>query len=654
MPPPVTPPLKRPTPLKRDSSHLDTDDEAGLSTTTKKLRVTFDPKVDVRILDHGDKGYDLVKEEVGQAVERHLQDSKDDERYDQLVQLLGRDSSSGEAPSPRLLRKYLVAIDTRINRLGRCGKLVDAVLGLQWVGRDDAFVETYTKVMCDLATAHGKYVSNMLDKLVSHFVKLPASLGRLPEETPVSRTKMFSRVHMLVRTLLRIVPSASNALIRAIKLSFPTDLETTRSYLQFQKHAIRIAEEIPELKSEILALVVQKLVAIDVQVQQDMEDMEDEEKLLQRPSSKDGNGDESDDSDYSFSESEETTTVEEQRLRELRLKVAKMDGTLDLLFEYYTPLIQSDTNSTYRELLAHFSNFISPNRTRHAQFLVFHFSQTSSAQTTAFVKQCLDLVTNQQNPSVQRVTACAYLASYIARGAHIPTTTVQFAFSSLCSYLNELRKSHEPSCRGPDRKKYAVYYAVAQALFYIFCFRWRDLVTGSSSPDDDLSDSSEENALAEGHDLLWMPSIQETLRLNTSHSRLNPLKVCSPAIVAQFAKIAHHLRFLYVYSLIESNKRLRLANTTSSSYGASGRAEIGIGRRETATDRKVGEAHLQMEAYFPFDPYHLPVSKRWVEGDYNEWKTPRGMEKEHDGQDDEGSGSESESDDSDDSLGSPK
>ena len=50
-----------------------------------------------------------------------------------------------------------------------------------------------------------------------------------------------------------------------------------------------------------------------------------------------------------------------------------------------------------------------------------------------------------------------------------------------------------------------------------------------------------------------------------------------------------------------------------------------IGRRETAWDRLKGDTHHQLEAYFPFDPYHLPKSKRWVENDYNEWELPRGL-----------------------------
>ncbi|KAK3719040.1 DNA independent RNA polymerase I transcription factor [Vermiconidia calcicola] len=630
--PPPNKPLTRPIlGMKRDSSYIDTDDEAGLSSSTKKLRVTFDPNVNVRIMEDGnDKSFDLVKEEVRQGIERHLApaDQRDDTQYLKLLQLLNQDAFSSEVPSPRLLKKYILAIDGRVNRLGQCGKLVAAVLDLPWLGREDAFVAQYTKFLCDLASAHGKYILGVMEKLVAHFAKLPASLGRLPEETPVPRTRMFARLHLAIKTILRIVPSASDSLMRALKLTFPNDLEPTKSYLQYQKHLLRLADEVPELKAEILALVVQKLVSMDVQVQQDIEELEDEDedKLLQRPCSKDGNAEDSDDSDIeSVSESEETITEEEQRLRELRLKVAKMDATLDMLFDYYTPLLEDGSspvsNEAYQQLLSHFSTFILPNRCRHTQFLQFHFSQASPDHTNLFAERCLQLAVQNTGSSSHRLNACAYIASFVARGSHISSDSVQHVFLILCHFLEDMRQRYEPTCRGPDRRSFSLYYAVAQAILYIFCFRWRDLVTGSSTPELDSEDFSEEDALAEGRDLAWYPEVKEIMMRNI-YCKLNPLKVCSQAIVGEFAKIAHHLRFMYIFPLLETNKRLRLGQTFSY-YGNGG---IDIGRRETAWDRKAGDAHHQLEAYFPFDPYHLPKSKRWLENDYNEWKLPRGLQ----------------------------
>jgi len=41
---------------------------------------------------------------------------------------------------------------------------------------------------------------------------------------------------------------------------------------------------------------------------------------------------------------------------------------------------------------------------------------------------------------------------------------------------------------------------------------------------------------------------------------------------------------------------------------------------------KKGEAGFLLDAYFPFDPYVLPKSKRWLAQDYVQWKPIPGME----------------------------
>ncbi|KAK5134633.1 hypothetical protein LTR08_006289 [Meristemomyces frigidus] len=669
MAPPPTLLPKRPTVgLKRDSSYLDTDDEASLSSTTKKLKVAFSPNVDVRFVDDwSEKSFELVKEEVRLGMERHLApgEQKDDTQYIKLLQLLSQDAESGEAPSGKLLKKYVLAIEAKVSSLGDCGKLANAVLDLSWLGRDDVFVGLFIRFLVTLANAHPKYVASITQMLVANFPRLPASSGRLPGETPVSRASMFRRVHTAIDILLRRVPSAPDKLKPALRKEFPDDSTTTRSYVQYQQHLLRVTEYEPALHADILALITERLVSIDEQIQQDIEDLEDEAEdglLQERPASKAGPTDfeDSDDSDAdSVSETEESTTEDEQRLRELRLKVAKMDGTMDLLFEYYTPLVQgglsAKINDAYQRLLSHFVSFILPRRTRHAQFLLFHFSQTLPEHASIFADTCVHLAFRSRESKLTRLHACAYLASFVARGAHLSPATVQKTFSSLCTELESLRRQYEPGCRGPDKRSYSMYYAVAQAVLYIFCFRWRDLAVGSATPESGDEDLSEDDLIAEGRDLAWLPGIRDIIQ-KSLQSRLNPLKVCSPAIVGEFAKITHHLRFAYVYSILESNKRVRLGNSFTF-YTASG--AVDIGRRGTAMDRKVGEAHLQLEAYFPFDPYHLPKSKRWVQGDYNEWKLPKGMkqddEEEEDGYSDESdedeSGEESLPEEMDDSLG---
>lgn len=91
---------------------------------------------------------------------------------------------------------------------------------------------------------------------------------------------------------------------------------------------------------------------------------------------------------------------------------------------------------------------------------------------------------------------------------------------------------------------------------------------------------------------------------------------------------------------------MRLARSLASGY------LHGLGGRETALSTKKGEDTFLLDAYFPFDPYVLPRSKRWLEQDYVTWKPVPGMsmdkgdddEEEEDDDDDDDDESESDSD----------
>lgn len=102
------------------------------------------------------------------------------------------------------------------------------------------------------------------------------------------------------------------------------------------------------------------------------------------------------------------------------------------------------------------------------------------------------------------------------------------------------------------------------------------------------------------------------------------------------------------------NKRVQLPG-----YGTPTGSSVANGVvRETALTNKKGEDVGQLDEYFPFDPYQLPRSKRWVEGDYRVWKGVPGLDDVDDKNGDSSSDSdsdsesnESESDSEDDSDG---
>ena len=457
----------------------------------------------------------------------------------------------------------------------------------------------------------------------------------------VTRLTIYARAHRALRYLLELIPSAGRILSSAMTTAFPHQTDSRRSHVIYIQNLLKLVEYSPQLRGEVLALITERLVKLDVQVQVDLEDLAEDvgEGLVdQIPPARPDLMDDIEESDISddeedSDEDEGEEDEEAQRAKDITKNVEKMDAILDILFSHYE---QSFTNPTVEEqvgslniLLSQFVTTILPtHRSRHTQFLLFHFAQQSSEYIDTFVGTCVQITFDKGQPATVRQASAAYLASFVARGMHVPSSIVRDVFDYIGGELARLRREHEPGCRGPDMRRYSSFYVLVQALLYIFCFRWRDL---ESAPDDDYEDEDLNAPYAQEHQ--WKSGVKEALSQNV-FSKLNPLKVCSTAIVTEFARIAHHLRIVYVYHLLETNKRVRVLQSAGTGYGQP--------NRETALSAKRDESYQHLDAYFPFDPYHLPKSKRWMEGDYREWSGIPGLDDEQASESDEEDGPESE------------
>ena len=471
----------------------------------------------------------------------------------------------------------------------------------------------------------------LTDKRLTHPVpKSKDDQSRLP---PVPPAQIRRRVHVALRTLLRLVPTGSNVLAGVLDSNFPGTSSTKKAHIRYVHNLLTIIDYAPELRCEIYALITDRVVKIDVQVQIDIAGLADDagDGIVRGISqSREEVIDQSDgeDSEIDSDDEDEGIESESQKEKKITANIEKLDLMLDIMFETYDSLFSDPKQSAIGldTLLAQFDSIILPTyRSRHTQFLLFHFAQTTPRLVDIFIGILLRTAFDKSCAAIIRQASAAYLASFVARGKHVSTSIVRDVFDYIAGQLSQLRTQHIPGCRGPDPRRYSLYYALVQALLYIFCFRWRDLII---KPDDPITpsppllpygtDPDEE----EKQHPTFLPGIRDALNQNV-FSKLNPLRVCAPVIAEQFASMAYHLGVMYVYALLESNKRVPLAPIISAD------------RRETALTRKKGDEWQRLDGYFPFDPYRLPRSKRWVEDDYREWSNPPGMNDEEEGSESE-------------------
>ncbi|KAI9931514.1 hypothetical protein ASPWEDRAFT_49693 [Aspergillus wentii DTO 134E9] len=640
------------------SSSGASDASDGPPSPKKRARVQFESDVSMREVpwngkENGDnninnnsqrttdKSAAVVREEVRRAIQRHISGT-DSEAYDRIKEIFSADPrrrdedglSSYEVPTHTTLRHHLLGLLSNVASLDRsCNGLVHAVLNSEWLGRDESYIKLYIRFLGNLAAAQGTYLGPVLKMLVNYMGEIPKATGKLPGYAPVHVPEIYTRIHMALRHIMQLIPSGSGTLSPILSMQFPFDTDSAKANIAYTRNLIRVISYAPELQADILALVTEKLVKIDVQIQVDMEDFEDEvgEDLLHDVNPEEDEDDEADDASIV---SDESVDTDSRRVKTIKDNIFKLDGMIDCLFEYYSPPFTSgtldDKENALDLLLSHFQGIILPTyRSRHTQFLLFHFSQSSPILVDRFAASCVQLIFNKLQPGILRQSAAAYLASFVARGAHVSGEVVRDVFDLLGTHLSNLRVEYEDSCRGPDLRRYGPFYSTAQALLYIFCFRWRDLTTAAM--EGDTADQVDE---LEPEEIAFPPSVYEVLHRGI-FSKLNPLKVCSPVIVSEFARITHHLQFISVISILETNKRLRISSFRSISALSDPRfSQV---ERETRAGDDLG---YQLDAYFPFDPYQLPRSRRWLEDDYVQWRGIPGL----DDQDD----SDSELDDDDD------
>ncbi|GAA5924599.1 rDNA-binding RNA polymerase I transcriptional factor [Sporobolomyces koalae] len=300
-------------------------------------------------------------------------------------------------------------------------------------------------------------------------------------------------------------------------------------------------------------------------------------------------------------------------------------------------------------------------KTRNVQFVLFYLCSRDSAASDHFVGVLLGrALFDNDAPSVTRVAAAGYVASFIARAKFVDSLMTRKVVRHLCQYL-EGQMDDFARFGGGSRAagtsaaaggvELPVFYAVSQAVFYIFCFRWKDLLEEEEDIDDEVG------LLGLDAGRKWMMGL-ETLKKAVGSS-FNPLKVCAQPVVAQFASIAHKTGFMYCYAILEGNRRsasyrdpaqqtssmpptpgiapmppLRtvstssllttLANNSLSLGSSSSGTTTPNSTNHPLTTPSVAPRQLlvaeEMDSFFPFDPFKLPLSSVYIDEIYREWE----------------------------------
>ncbi|KAH8118691.1 RNA polymerase I-specific transcription initiation factor RRN3 [Phellopilus nigrolimitatus] len=578
------------------------------------------------------------------------------EHYDDLVRQFSPApgaSSAAQSQQPALtfqLRAYLTALAHVVSKLDRAHvALVDAIVGMPWTTMDATFVKAYISFICMLVSARPEYLMLVLERaaqnLTYHSARRALDSGFAESSaTPLTRRIVYDRVHSILEQLLSLIPTLPATLFPLLARNFPHKRQSQAEHVTYIRNLLQLSDYCPELWDRILGLVVDRTIQIDVEIQVELEELEttgaddDTEEVFhldvfdtvigqegdESDSDSDGEDDDGGLSDLSSdagSVGSDIRKEEQMNVKHVQDMVSKLDSILEVIFKHLDHLhstitaspehsrlspapldssvmdssLPTSTPNPQSTLLSIFERTILRTfKSRYTQFLIFWYSSLDTQFRDRFLGTVVSTaLLEPAQPVVTRAAAASYVASYVSRAAFVAREETQMVVRVLCQFL-ETHLGEFDAYAQQSAEQHAVFYAAVQAVFLIFCFRWRDLMQYDENEGDCRR--------------IFLNVMQRVV-----NSPLNPLKVCSSNVVQQFARVAQRVAFIYCFSILEANRRSEFSPDTKGKGVATGAAAMS---RSFDAD---------LTTFFPFDPFKLPRSSGYIEGIYREWTSDLNM-----------------------------
>ncbi|XP_072337912.1 RNA polymerase I-specific transcription initiation factor RRN3 [Scyliorhinus torazame] len=473
--------------------------------------------------------------------------------------------------------------------------LVSKILKLPWLCRSLMVVEEYLAFLSNLVSAQTVYLRSCLNMLVSNFVP-----GRIviqengvdisdSEDEDENLPRNFDICHRALQMIAKYVPSTPQFLMPILVEKFPFVNKSARFLECYVHNLLRITVYFPELCSEILELVVGKLLKLDVSASRN--DIEDAEEAVEV-----NNGLPTCTEERMFDMDEDEEKQQAHSALPNDMMAHPMAERLDILMSVLLAYIKdvcyvngefmlTRTKDLYRDLIVVFDKLVlRTHASCHVQYFMFYICSFKLGLAEAFLEHLWKMMQNPNNPAVIRQAAAGYIGSFLARATYIPVVTVKACLDLLVPWIHHYIDSQDAGTKAYcDVALHGSFYSACQAVFYIFIFRCKQLLSGN---------------LRKGLSYLQNLNFERIVMC-----QLNPLKVCLPSVVNLFAAITRKYQLAFCYTIIERNNRQHIPVVRSSTGGD-----------------LVQICTNPLDCFFPFDPYILKRSKKMFDGIYRVWE----------------------------------
>ncbi|XP_023750068.1 RNA polymerase I-specific transcription initiation factor rrn3 [Lactuca sativa] len=468
--------------------------------------------------------------------------------------------------------------------------LLSSICGMSFWNYGPDVMDALVELVVALASSSGKYVDLCLDMLVSNFIPPYNFLEILKQPRGLAKKdQVLTRVHSALKGIADLVPLAPSRLEQIVRERVPNVFSKEAQMVVYVENMLMLESgDMGELVGNAMLFeLVNRLIDLDVEIGWD-------EILLDDPSK---GIFEMELEDMARPVDETEIEMDEPQREYSGRKVLwgnvvaqKLDTLMVLTFDHLQSCFKNGRLvQVFEVLLQSFqSTVLNAYKSKFAQFVMFYACSLDPEDCgTLFVSRLVEIFKSTIYPQDWRMSAVAYLASYLSRAKFLSASYVTIVLESMVDWCSKYCENLSSGEINP--KVHRVFYAGCQAIMYVLCFRMRSILAFPRLKSQ----------------LCNMP-LERILK----HA-LNPLEVCLPSIVEEFlsqAKAAglFHVEGTFVFhDLLESE--------LSRAFGGFERLDL----------------------FFPFDPYLLKKSDSFIRPNFIYWSMVRTTYDDEDDDDDE-------------------
>ncbi|KAL8545574.1 hypothetical protein ACS0TY_005640 [Phlomoides rotata] len=469
--------------------------------------------------------------------------------------------------------------------------LLAAIFGMSLWNYGTDVMDALVELLLSLASASGEYVDLCLEMLVLNFMPPSAPhsatffMELLKQPRGVSKkAQVLDRVHSTLTDISNVVPLSPLRLEKIVRDRMPNIYTKEAFIVLYVENMLRLESgALGELvRSSVLVSLMDRLIELDVEIAWDDILQDDFHKGIFDMELEDLEGS-VDHIDQDSSEATRDALI--QRFFSGNLVAEKLDSLVVLTFEHLKFCFESGRLvQVFETLLQSFQKTIlTAYKSKFSQFVMFY---ACSLDPENCGKMFADVLVNIFMTSVNpewRMSAAAYLASYLARSRFVTLSSVATVLESVVNWCFLYCKNQDGDI---NPKAHKVFYAGCQATMYVLCFRMRQMLV--------IPRLKSQLLLMRIEDILGHP--------------LSPLQVCLPSIVEEFLR------------LVKANNVFSLPQTI-----------LDHGALESEHSRAFGGVE-RLDMFFPFDPCLLRKCDRYIRPKYVYWSMVRSTYDEDDGE----------------------